>query len=386
MRNLRVLQFITPNGFYGAERWILALANNLNRVEVTVDLAVTSEYAGQDLTVAELYPKEAGQVHYCAMGSRFDWRVVSRLAKLVRERQIDIIHTHGYKSDIIGLLAARRAGVSCVSSPHGYPTKAGFKMSLFINAGLMALRRFDAVAPLSEDLVRDMRHFRVPEYKVQFIENGVDLTELTPYRKPLSVPIEAGRTFQFGYVGQMIPRKGISDMLRAFDWVWQQDSAASLTLVGDGSQRAELEALAKTLPSAQNIHFLGFRSDRLELVKNFDAFLMTSALEGIPRCLMEAMAIGTPVVAYDIPGVDQLIEDRVTGLLCEHGNWKSLAETCIHLKANPEVGGRMAVAARELVDTRFSAERMALQYEDLYRGLLGQSRGPAEAMQLNKSS
>ena len=135
MKDLRILQFITPAGFYGAERWVMALANNIDQEHVTCDLAVTRESASQDLTVAELYPGTAGKVHYLEMSGRFDFRVVKQLCDVIRERRIDVIHTHGYKSDILGLLAAKKSGIRCVSTPHGFSGKVGFKLATFIKIG-----------------------------------------------------------------------------------------------------------------------------------------------------------------------------------------------------------------------------------------------------------
>lgn len=377
MSGLRILQFITPNGFYGAERWVLAMANNLSLHTEVCDLAVTQEHINQDLTIADVYPSEAGEIHRLPMKGRFDFGVVDQLANILKARRIDVLHTHGYKSDIIGYLAARKAGVLTVSTPHGYPTKAGLKMSLFIKAGVLALKRFDAIAPLSPELMKDMERFNIPRARVHFIENGVDLTELEPYRKPLEATQEKLTAPHLGYVGQLISRKGIADMIQAFQIVWQKYPRAKLSLVGDGHERNELEKLAQSLSCGEQIEFLGFRSDRLELVKTFDAFLMTSSLEGIPRCLMEAMAIGTPVLAYDIPGVNELIQEGVTGLLAPLGNYSRLAEQVIRMAEEPDLRVQMAKKARNLVDERFSAHRMAGEYESLFSLLLDQQRGAA---------
>lgn len=375
---MNVLEFITPNGFYGAERWVLALANNLSDHVDCCDLAVTREHENQDLTIAEVYPRTHGEVHTLTMNGRFDWRVVEQLTELIQRRKIGVIHTHGYKSDIIGYIAARKTGIRCVSTPHGYPTKSGLKMSLFIKAGLFALKRFDAIAPLSPELMNDMKRFKIPKHKVHFIENGVDLTELQPYRKPMNADehtvVDAPH---LGYVGQLIPRKGIHSMLTMFEQLWQRYPKAQLTLVGDGEERSELEAYAKMLNSRENIHFVGFRSDRLVLVKDFDVFVMTSSLEGIPRCLMEAMAIGTPVVAYDIPGVNELVHDSETGLLAPLGDTESLTRQIIKLCEQPELRQHIIQSGRMRVDERFSAKRMAAEYEQLFTQLLTKERSVA---------
>lgn len=367
---MRILQFITPNGFYGAERWVLALANNLHKNEAICDLAVTKEFDGQDLRVADFYPKDKGDVHYLSMKGKFDiYSAIDQLVEIIKKRNIDVIHTHGYKSDIIGLWAARKAGIRAVSTPHGFPTEVGFKMKLFIALGSRILRNFDAVAPLSADLVNDMKRLKVPDNKTVFIENGVDLTESTllPEKelntKPISAPV-------LGYVGQLIPRKGISHLINAFNSVFEKYPDAQLQLIGDGEQRAELEQLSNTLPCANNVKFLGFRDDRLELIQKFDMFCMTSELEGIPRCLMESMSLNTPVVAYKIPGVDQLIKHEVNGLLATYGDISSLSIQILRMIEDHPLRLELTIKGKQIIEERFSARRMAEEYITLFDRLI----------------
>jgi len=385
-RKLRVLQFITPAGFYGAERWVLAMANNINHDDVICDLAVTRESPDQDLSVAEYYPHDHGQqVHYLDMHGRFDFRVVGRLCKVIRENQIDVIHTHGYKSDILGLLAAKRAGIACVSTPHGFSGDVGFKLATFIRIGTHILRYFDQVVPLSEELMEDMKRFKVPESKTSFIRNGVDLTEIDAALANL--PEDRGPDTDsriIGFIGQMIPRKGIPDLIEVFDQLYQQEPDLRLQLLGDGSQRQELERQAAALSSVNAVEFLGFRSDRLALLSKFSLFVMTSSLEGIPRCMMEAMAVGVPVVAYDIPGVDQLVEHGKTGLLAPFGDKAALAACCKQFLGDPELAATLSRNARKMINVRYSAARMANEYEDLFRTLTGKAKEiPSPQMDAN---
>lgn len=381
-QQLRVLQFITPAGFYGAERWVLALANNIDRHQVTCDLAVTHEGPEQDLRLAELYPADTEQkVHYLKMKSRFDPGVISQLCSIIRERKINLIHTHGYKSDILGLVAAKRMGIACVSTPHGFSGKVGLKLSAFIKVGTHLLRYFDRVAPLSEELMNDMKRFGVPEARTRFIRNGVDLSEIDASleRSPGGSTDREGHTI--GFIGQIIPRKGVGDLLQMFEDLYSQDPHLNLHLVGDGAQRQELEQMAGGLKSSKAIQFLGFRTDRLELLSGFDLFVMTSSLEGIPRCMMEAMAVGVPVVAYDIPGVDQLIEHRRTGLLAPFGDKVALAACCRELLDDRELAKKLVSNARDLIQERYSAARMAREYEGLFQELAELSRKTSKASQ-----
>ncbi|MFW0778341.1 MAG: glycosyltransferase family 4 protein [Rickettsiales bacterium] len=376
---LRVLQFITPAGFYGAERWVLAMANNSDHERVRCDLAVTEEGPQQDLSVARYFPAEAGEVHYLKMNGRFDWRVVRQLEQVIRERDIQVIHTHGYKSDILGLLAAKRTGIACVSTPHGFSGKVGLKLATFIRLGTHMLRYFDAVVPLSEELVSDMKRFGVPEHKTHFIRNGVDLKEIDQTLSELEkLPQQESEktTKTIGFIGQMIPRKGLGDLLDAFDRFYQEHPEYRLQLVGDGSQRKELEEKAASLPSTSAIEFLGFRSDRLALLSRFNLFVMTSSLEGIPRCMMEAMAVGIPVVAYDIPGVDQLIDHEKTGLLAPPGDSCELARCCERVLEDSALAESLASSGRSRINEQYSAARMAREYEELFRQLMARGGAP----------
>jgi glycosyltransferase involved in cell wall biosynthesis len=375
VNKVRVLQFITPAGFYGAERWVLALANNINTDRVVCDLAVSKESPGQDLSVATHYPKSAGEVHYLSMSNRFDLRVVQRLVKLIKSRKIEVIHTHGYKSDILGLLAAKICRIRCVSTPHGFSGNVGLKLGAFIRVGTFMLRYFDAVVPLSEELIEDVKRVGVSAEKTQFIRNGVDLKEIDAVIARLRQ--EQGKGWQqqssgriVGFIGQLIPRKGLPDLLQVFDRLHGENCLTRLQLLGDGAQRQELEGQAAKLNSVNAIEFLGFRSDRLALLSGFSVFVMTSSLEGIPRCMMEAMAVGVPIVAYDIPGVDQLIEHNITGMLAPYGDKEELLRCCKKVLDNPGFAQQLTSAAREKVDKTYSAARMAEEYEVLFRQIL----------------
>lgn len=371
MTPIRVLQFITPSGFYGAERWIIALANNSDPGRMLCDLAVTDEGGSQDLSVADHFPNHAGEVHVLPMKGRFDTSVVSRLVAIIRDRKIDVIHTHGYKSDILGWLAAKRTGIRCVSTPHGFPCNAGLKLALFTKIGIHVLRKFDAVAPLSEELVEDMRRFRVPTARTHFIRNGVDISDIDRATKSISPPqIGSGRTRTIGFIGQLIPRKGLADLLQVFDKLYLENPYLRLELLGDGSQREELERIAASLPSGKSIQFMGFRSDRLERLVQFDLFVMTSSLEGIPRCLMEALALRVPVVAYDIPGVDQLVENGKTGFLAPLGDIEVLTKQCQRVLSDPNLARELGAAGRLKIEANYSAARMADEYEELFKRIL----------------
>lgn len=364
---MNVLQFICPTGFYGAERWILALSKHLPG-SVRSDLAVTLEENSQNLELVRHYRESCGETFEVPMNHKFDLSVVNKLVDLIKERDIDLIHTHGYKSDILGVLAARKAGIPCVVTPHGFENAADLKLRFFIWLGCKAMKYGTAVVPLSKQLCDDVRGFGVAESKLHYIQNGVDLSEVEAIR--LQPPKTHYDHKRIGFIGQMISRKNIRDILDIFNDIKTRHTNVRLYLLGDGDERAELETYAKTLDVAQDIEFLGFRDDRLELLKSFDLFVMTSTLEGIPRCLMEACAMETPVAAYNIAGIDQLITHEKTGLLAPLGDKELLTKHWETLLFKPEKAKQLGESARLYVEEHYSAQRMANEYLELFNKII----------------
>ena len=234
--------------------------------------------------------------------------------------------------------------------------------------GNQFLKWFDKVLPLSEQLCRDMNDIGVKKQKIVYIQNGADLEEIEGIRLHDAGPVERSPDKKrIGFIGQMIGRKNLFDLLDIFENLSQKHDNLELILLGDGEQREELEVYAKALSSSPSIEFLGFQHDRLHWLKTFDIFVMTSTLEGIPRCLMEAMAMGIPVAAYDIAGIDQLITHKYTGLLAPLGEKEKLAAHWEKILFDAELANQLSDAARGFVYEHFSGQRMAREYTELFK-------------------
>jgi glycosyltransferase involved in cell wall biosynthesis len=371
-KTVRVLHFICPTGLHGAERWILALARNLDPRRTESQLAVTHEFQGQNLEVRDMFAVLGKKAHTVPMRGRFDIGGIRELVRIIREEKIDVVHTHGYKSDIMGLLAARLAQVKALSTPHGFENSSDMKLRLFIALGCFSLRFFDQVAPLSDGLYNDIRGVGISPSKIRLITNGVDMLEIDKaLRSSISPFFPENDRKRIGFVGQLICRKNLGDMIDAFDRLWRKDPSVDLIIIGDGDRRPELEKFVRSLPCRPSVYFMGYRKDRLRIVREFDIFSMTSSLEGIPRCIMEAMGLGIPVVAFDIPGVDRVVDSGKTGFLVPFGDVNALSDAWTDLLKNPRKREAMGQQGRRLILHSFSAKRMAKEYEKLYQEMLG---------------
>lgn len=363
-----VLQFICSTGFYGAERWILALCKNTPEQDIKYSLAVTNEEASNDLELVKHFKRDCGACFEAPMSNRFDLKVVNKLAQYIKENSIDVIHTHGYKSDIIGVLAAKKAKIPVVITPHGFENAEDFKLRLFIWLGCQSMRFADHVVPLSPQLMKDVQNYGVYPPKLQYVQNGVDLSEVEAVRE--AAPVLEKSKKRIGFIGQMISRKNIFDVLNIFDELASQRDDIELVLLGDGDERANLEQHTYGLASKADIHFLGYRDDRLDYLRSFDLFVMTSTLEGIPRCLMEACAMAIPIAAYEIAGIDQLISHEETGLLADLGDKKTLASYWERLLDDKDYANQLGYNAVQYVNENYAAKRMADEYTALFKQLL----------------
>jgi glycosyltransferase involved in cell wall biosynthesis len=223
---------------------------------------------------------------------------------------------------------------------------------------------------LSQELYDNIRNIHGVRRKVALIENAVDIDEIED-EALISREIVAWKNRGhsiIGYIGRLTEGKGISVLLKAFARL--KLNSTRLAIVGDGEQLHELEQRVATLGIGDSVCFFGFRNDRFAFLRGFDVFVLPSRSEGTPRCLMEAMAVGVPVVATDIPGCRDLVEDNVTGLLFPVDDDESLADRLSVMLADSQLRDSVARGARALIKSRYSAEVMASRYAELYAGLV----------------
>ncbi len=306
---------------------------------------------------------------------RFNLRAISGLRDLVCRQRIDILHTHGYKPDIVGLLALRGLPCRQIATPHGWSKEPDLKLKIYELLNRFTFLGVDKVAPLSEEIYQELARIPGLSSRLRLIRNAVDVSEVDSIKNeaPETRAAREEGAFILGYIGQLIHRKGIDILLKALSIL--RGLNFRLFVVGSGPLRERLEEMARDLGLVDRVVFTGYRADRLQLLRGFDLFVLPSRLEGIPRCLMEAMAMGKPVIASDIDGCRALIpNDGIQGLLFPAQDAQALARRIDYLAHHPEEARLMGERAREFIRIYYSAERMAREYEELYLEVIERSR------------
>jgi len=364
---IRVAHVVGSTGLYGAERWILALLRYLAPDRVQAAVVNLVDEPGQSSDVIGAAAQRGIRAVDLYTGGRFNPAGIFRLARFIGESDYDIIHSHGYKADVLGLLAARLRGARIVSTPHGWSKEQDKRLSLYESLDRLALRLVDYACPLSPELGDDLRSMGVPQRKIRMVLNAVDVDEVDEIAPAMER--RPGETV-VGYMGQLIRRKNLDCLITAFGRVAAERADVQLTIVGDGPLSGEMRASLARIGLSRRVRFTGYRADGVAMLKTFDVLVLPSWLEGIPRCVMEAMAAGVPVLASDIAGNRALIEDGETGLLFPPDDPARLAKAIVSMIEQPERAKTMAGRARTKIERSFSAQRMADEYAALYEECL----------------
>jgi glycosyltransferase involved in cell wall biosynthesis len=377
MQPIRLAHLHSSTGIYGAERWTATQIKHLSKDLVTPIVITLGTRAGSTLFHEWLGAQGYDTVHIPIPG-KFNLKVVTELRQVLRERHIQILHTHGFKSDVMGFFASRGLPVALVSTPHGWSAAEGLRIRLYEALSRRFLRYFDRIYPLSPALLADLRRRGYPDRKLRLILNAVDTDAFEAcYRDRRVRP--PGESFNVLFIGRLCRPKGVFELIEAFSRAVTH-CKMELRLVGSGPEFQALQARCVELGVEPNVRFIGAVEDVSPHLLWSSALILPSHSEGIPRVLMEAFSAGVPVIGTAIPGIQQLVSDGATGLLVRPGDVQGLAHALVRLACAPDAAQRMAEEAHEVVHSRFSAKRQALEFEHEYRHLVSFRAKPMPAI------
>jgi len=355
---MHVLQLLPHLEVGGVERGVLDLAKGLIQQGHRVSVVSAGGALVETLTAL-------GAMHYTMPLHRKSpasiWQYIPALCQLVQELSIDLIHARSRVPAWVGYLVARRTQRPFVTTCHGFytPHPASWVMTwghpVIVPSKILGRYLID--------------RFHVPPERLRVIPRGTDLSQF-PFR---SGPLRASPPWRIGVVGRITPLKGHDIAIRAVQQLMQQGVSVTLCLIGDAPPerphlRRRLEELAASLGVEGAVEWLGTRPDIPEILASLDLLIAPSTYpESFGRSLIEAQAVGVPVVASRLGAFIELIEDRVTGLLVQPRHPTELANAITRLLRDPGLRERMAQQARRRVERHFTLERMVESTLAVYR-------------------
>jgi glycosyltransferase involved in cell wall biosynthesis len=379
---LRVLFVVGNFVAGGAERHLLELWRRMDRTRFEVEIACFRREGQFSAEVADL----GWPVHELGVGRRLygpaGVRALARLANQVRRFRPDVIHGYLFGPNLLAVLAGRLCGVRAVvvakRNVDAFETPRQRAMQRWIH------RSATHVTAVSEAVADTVAAMGVPRERITVIPNGVDTARfLAPVSAanggarraslPERWPFDGDGTPLVGSVGCLAARKDYATLLDALALLGARGIPFRAALVGDGPERAALEARIVALGLEDRVRLLGERADVERLLPEMDVFVLSSREEGIPNALLEAMAAGRAAVATAVGGTPEVLRDGETGWLVPPGSPGALADALADVLARPEEARRRGAAARRMTEEHMSIDAMTRRHESFYAQVAGRA-------------
>jgi len=307
-----------------------------------------------------------------------DPRPILRLARFIREWRPHIVHSHMVHANLLARLVRLLAPFPILICS-ARSVKEGNRLRELL------YRLTDPFCDLTTHvcqagLERYVRIGAVPRHKIRYVPNGVDTAHFKPdleIRFELRRELGLENLFIWLAAGRFDPPKDYPSLIRAFARVVAKEPNTVLLIAGDGPLRSSVEELVRELRLEGNVRFLGIRRDMPQLMNAADAYVMSSAWEGMANVLLEASATGLPIVATDVGGNGEIVLNGETGFLVPPKDPDKLAQAMLRLMSLPQDERKhMGERARRYIEDNFALERIVDRWEQLYHELLSRKLSP----------
>jgi glycosyltransferase involved in cell wall biosynthesis len=366
---MKILHLIETSGPGGAEKVLLSLAKNLNKnYDCSVGLIKNGWLYGklkENGIKAEIIPP----------GGLFDLKLIRNLVTHIKGEKIDLIHSHLLDMNFYSSIAAKFTGTPHISTEHGDVHHFSKRMDFKTRLKIKILAKFSNKLVFVSNFTKRqfLKIANLPEEKTSIIYNGIDIDE---YQKPIDKNKKKGEIgikedeFVIGNIANLYPVKGQIYLLRAAKKVLKEIPNTKFLIIGRGELENELKREAQNLGIVSYVKFLGFREDVKELYKIMDVFVLSSLTEGLPLSLIEAMASKVPVVATDVGGIPEVIDDGVNGLLVPPSDPEALSTKINFLLRNNSLAEKLVIQGGKKFKQQFSITIMQNKYNDIYSMIL----------------
>jgi len=349
--------------FGGLEKVVIDLAEGVDKKKYRVVICCLDKLGD----LAKEAESKGIKVIFVSRKAGLDFGLPFRLSRVFKKENVSIVHSHNFAPMLYSTLGAKLAKVSFVlNTIHGREKKVRHN-----RIWSMVWKLNDFIVTISNDARNEfLKYAKVDSGRIKVIHNGIDISKFVNNNDCNDLKAKLGISasdYVIGTVSRLSLEKDQFTLLDTFERITENLSNVKLLIVGDGKSRGELEDYSRRLRIEGKVLFLGFRNDIAEILSIMDIFVLTSLTEGISVSLLEAMAASKPVVATNVGGNAEVIEDGKTGFLVRPKNPEKIAENIIALLKNRSLSTQMGKKGKERVTENFSLKRMISEYESLYK-------------------
>lgn len=370
---MKVLHVIDSGGLYGAEMMLLSLMCEQAKLGLEPILASIGERAGNEKPVEEEALKRGLRVKVFRMRPGPNFFGAMQVLGFARQEQVDLLHTHGYKGNILfGFLQRKVRRMPMVATVHGWTWTGGIsRMMVYEWLDSLSLARMDRVILVNEAMKDHPRLKNRTRLAVEVVANGISFDNLPNIDTDCSdlhgeIIDFCRKGFTIGAIGRLSPEKGFDLLLEAVAGLVTEGNDIHLLLLGEGAERSMLEELVKKLGLEGRILMPGYVINARNCLPFIHLFAMPSLTEGLPIVLLEAMQVGTPIVASRVGGIPNVLDNGSAGLLIEPGNVSALKQGISEVMADQAGAGQRVQAASARVRAQYSSQIMATKYLKIY--------------------
>ena len=363
-----VLHVVAPAEVGGLERVVHLLAQGQVRSGEEVHVAAVLDRASPNHPLLDMLVAGGVTAHPIVLPARAYWRERAAIRQLCRRLRPDVVHTHGYRPDVVDAGVARRLGIPAVTTVHGF-TGGDWKNRLYERLQRRAYRKFDAVVAVSRAIAEQLIRDGVPPHRVHVVPNAwqqtTPLLDRAAARRVLGVSEDG---FLVGWAGRLSGEKGPDVLLDAL--LHLTDLPLTASVMGNGRECKALAARARRLGVERRVRWHGIVHDAARLFSAFDVFVLSSRTEGTPIVLFEAMGTGVPIVATRVGGVPDVVSP-VEAALVPPGDPSALAAEIRAVHRSPAAAHERANRARERLLRDFDVAPWLGRYQAIYRLVSG---------------
>lgn len=373
---MRIVHSLAPARYGGLERVVQTLSQAQARAGHEVHVVVVLDAGGEaEHPFPALARRDGVHVHVVPIPLRAYRRERRLVGDLYRKLAPDVVHTHGYRADVLHSAVARRLGIPTVTTVHGF-TAGGLKNRVYEMLQRLSYRRCQAVVAVSRPMADRLASGGVRE-RLHCVPNawgglGAEAVEPREARSRLHVP---DGVFHVGFVGRVDKVKGADVFVEAIGRL-RDDLAFEASMIGTGPAQRSLETRAAELGVADRILWHGHVPEAGRWFSAFDVYVLSSRTEGTPIALLEAMGAGVPIVATRVGGVVDVVSER-EALLVGPERPDQLAAAIRHVHDDPEGARHRADAARKRLNEDFSLDVWIRRYDGIYETAVAQCTGQA---------
>ena len=301
-----------------------------------------------------------------------------RILQYAHSKKVNILHTHGYKPNILlGMFPRGLRKIPVVCTLHGWTNTARFsKLRLYEWLELKIIKHMDGIVLVSRKMkeMKKIKSGSFDESRMFVVENGISCGE-SKNRQTILEEFESFGgflgidDFVIGATGRLSEEKGLNFLIDAVNILHEKGYVIKLIIIGEGPLYSELQSRVSSLGLDDYVLFPGYVRNARKLLKIFDIFIISSLTEGLPVTLLEAMCEKVPLIATSVGGIPDVLTDMKSGILIPPGNAGSIADAVIKLYEDRQLAVKLSEAAHKIMELRYSVKAMAQGYLDVYESM-----------------